>query len=229
MKAIILAAGEGVRMRPLTLDKPKPMIEVLGKPLLQYIFESLPNEIDEVLLVVGYKREQIEQYFGNNYLGRKITYLLQEKKLGTAHALALTKNYLVPDERFLLLYADDIYSKESIERCVTHPLCLLAGEVKDPKRFGVLEIDAQGIIIGLEEKPEKPKSNLVAPGVYVLNTHIFDYVAPLEPNGEYYLTTMLTQMIKDYPIHTEKTDKWISFAFPEDIQKAERQLQHAPQ
>src|SRR3989344_8985294 len=110
MKAIILAAGEGKRMRPLTLTKPKPMLEVLDKPLLHWIIDSLPEEITEIILVIGYKGDQIKKYFGNSFGGRKITYIEQKEQLGTAHALKLVKPILKNGERFIFMYADDLHS-----------------------------------------------------------------------------------------------------------------------
>src|SRR3989338_4439203 len=117
-KAVILAAGEGVRRRPLTNDKPKPMVVVLGRPLLHHILETLPDEIGEVILVVGYKGGQIKKYFGENFGRFKITYIHQPKKLGTAHGLWLCKDLLPEDERFLMLYADDMQAKEDIKNCL---------------------------------------------------------------------------------------------------------------
>ncbi|MEK7555013.1 MAG: sugar phosphate nucleotidyltransferase, partial [Patescibacteria group bacterium] len=87
MKCIILAAGEGKRLRPLTIDKPKPMVEVLGRPLLHHIIDSLPKEITELVLVVGYKAEAIQKYFGYKFEVLKVTYIRQNRPEGTAHAL----------------------------------------------------------------------------------------------------------------------------------------------
>jgi UDP-N-acetylglucosamine diphosphorylase / glucose-1-phosphate thymidylyltransferase / UDP-N-acetylgalactosamine diphosphorylase / glucosamine-1-phosphate N-acetyltransferase / galactosamine-1-phosphate N-acetyltransferase len=229
MKALILAAGEGKRMLPLTKEVPKPMITILGKPLLQYILESLPDEVSSIFLVVGYKRQMIQDYFGDSWNGKSITYLIQNKSTGTADALALCRLHLSDNERFLLMYADDIYDKESIVHCLQHPLSLLVAEVEDPRRYGVIEIDKQGIVTDLVEKPEHPKSNLIAPGVYVLDTHIFDYKPTKSSNGEYYLTTMLSQMIKDHPVHSAEVNFWLSFAYPEDIKSAEDVLKERAQ
>lgn len=220
MKALILAAGEGKRMMPFTKDLPKPMLPVLGKPLLEYIFESLPDEVDIIILVVGYKREVIEEYFGNHFGNKKIIYVVQNGVSGTADALKLCQPFLEHDERFLLMYADDLYNKESITRCLKYPLSLLVAEVEDPRRYGVVELRNDGTVLDIEEKPENPKSNLVAPGVYVLSTKIFEY-KPTQTKGEYYLTTMLTQMLKDHIVFAEKASFWATIAYPEDIKKAE--------
>jgi NDP-sugar pyrophosphorylase family protein len=94
MKAILLAAGEGKRMRPLTLETPKPMIDVLGKPLLHHLIDGLPSEITVLIIVIGYKGEQIRAYFGESFEGRKVSYVIQEKQIGNAQALELCQPLL---------------------------------------------------------------------------------------------------------------------------------------
>lgn len=221
MKAIILAAGEGKRMRPLTLETPKPMIEVLGRPLLHHIIDSLPAEITELVLVIGYRGEQIQKYFGAKFEGRPVTYVVQEKALGTGHALHLCKHLIKPGEKFLFMFADDLHSPTALEKLVHGGLGVLAQEHLDPKPFGVLEVDASGRIIGIEEKPKQPKSNLVAVGVYVFDNTFFDYPMPLSARGEYEYIEPFQAMIKKLPVLIEKTDFWHPIGHPHDIVSAE--------
>ncbi|MDO8522960.1 MAG: nucleotidyltransferase family protein [bacterium] len=220
MKAVILAAGEGLRMRPLTVSRPKPMIEILGRPLLHHIFDALPDEIDEVIMVVGYLEDQIRNYFSESFGGKKITYVHQPKKLGTAHALWLVRRFL-HDERFLMLYADDLQSKEDIKKCLAHPLSIMVKEVEDPRKFGVITADDNGKVLDLIEKPIVPPSNLASTGVKVLDSKIFNYPAKQHPNGEYYITDSLSQMVRDYEMFAVKADFWLPIGYPEDIKKAE--------
>ncbi len=117
MKCVILAAGEGVRMRPLTLVTPKPMIRVLGKPILEHIINDLPEKIDHIIIVVGYLGDQVIGYFGDRCARGKIDYVFQAEKKGTFHALSLCKD-LLNDEKFLMLYADDLHGRENLEKCV---------------------------------------------------------------------------------------------------------------
>lgn len=223
MKAVILAAGIGSRMMPLTKDQPKPMVRLCGKPILEHILNSLPNEIDEILIVVGYKKESIQNYFGSSFRSIKITYVVQESPAGTADALLLCRPFFTEDERFLVLNADDIYDKESLERCLVHPRALLVSEVVDPRAFGVVEL-RDGVVTKLVEKPEHPASNFVAPGAYVLDTHLFEYEPIPAKNGERFFTTMLSQMLKDYPVHAQTVGVWINCTSPADIEKAEKML-----
>lgn len=224
MKAVILAGGEGIRMRPLTIDKPKPMVEVLGRPLLHHILDVLPDEIDEIILVVGYLAEKIKNYFGERFDRFRITYVYQPEKLGTAHALWLCRNLLDDDERFLMLYADDLQSKEDIKKCLQYPLSILVKEIEDPRRFGVIITDEQDQVLDLVEKPEFPISNLASTGVKVLDKRIFNYPARKHENGEYYITDSLARLCKDHKIMAVRASFWLPIGYPEDIKKAEELL-----
>lgn len=223
MKAVLLAAGEGVRMRPLTNTKPKPMLEVLGRPLLHHILDFLPDKIDEVILVVGYMANQIKSYVGESFGRFSIHYVEQKEKLGTGHALHLCRD-LLGENRFLMLYADDLQSKEDLTRCLNHPLSLLVKEVEDPRRFGVVFIDAQGKVLEIVEKPENPSSNLVSTGAQVLDSRVFNYPLVQHPNGEYYVTDLLAQLAKEHAIKAVKADFWLPIGYPEDLKKAEEAL-----
>ena len=223
MKAVILAAGEGVRMRPLTNNCPKPMIKILGKPLLHHIIEALPDEVNELILVVGYLGDQIEKYFGKQFGRFKIKYVRQKEKLGTGHALHLCKKFL-GREKFLMLYADDLQSKTDLTDLLKHPLALLVRRVKDPRRFGVVTADKKGRILEIVEKPEHPVSNLASTGVKVLDSRIFKYPLVQHPNGEYYITYPLAQLAKEHEMMAVKASFWLPIGYPEDIKKAEKVL-----
>lgn len=228
MKAVIFAAGEGKRLHPLTLDKPKPLVEVLGKPLIQHIWEVLPSVIDEVIVVIGYKSEMMRDFLGNEFMGRKITYVEQLEPLGTAHALKLCKPYLENEEKFLLMYPDDIHDKVGVAKCVEYDASILVSFVDDPRRFGVVVPNEDGTIKNIEEKPEHPKSNLAATGVYVLNPNIFKYDAMHTKNGEYYITDMIEGYIHDNPVQIVESAFWIPIAYPHDITRAEEILAGLP-
>lgn len=211
-------------MRPLTNTTPKPMLCVAGKPILHHIWESLPDSVDRVILVVGYLRDHIRSYFGSEFLGKKITYIEQKEKRGTAHALNLCRSHLKPDEKFLLMYADDLHDKQSIEKCSQSEQGLLVYNVKHPKRFGIVTTNSLGHITDIEEKPEKPKSAMAAVGVYILDNRIFKYAPDRDQNGEYFLTTMIQKMIKDHPVAAHETAFWHPIGYPEDLKAAEKIL-----
>lgn len=211
-------------MRPLTLVKPKAMIEVLGKPLLEYLIEGLPSEITELVLVIGYKGEIIRKHFGDRFGRFPVTYVVQEKPLGTAHALHLCKHLIAQGEKFLFILADDLHSPAAIERLVKHQNGMLVQEHPEPRKFGVIEVDHQNRTIGIEEKPEHPKTNLVAVGVYVFDSSFFDYKIEPSARGELEYVDVVTQMIKKQDVFIEKTDFWHPVGYPHDIDAAEELL-----
>lgn len=224
MKAVILAAGEGKRLRPLTFGKPKQLIEALGKPLIQYIWEALPDAVDEVVIVIGYRGQMIREFLGDEYMGKRVTYIEQPEPLGTAYALKLCRSHLEHEGRFFLIYGDDIQVRSSFEKCLAHDSALLASPVEDPRRFGVVVVDENGVISDIEEKPENPKTNLAVAGAYLLTPQIFDYDTEQLLNGEYYLTDMIAAYIKDRPVQMVESDLWIPIGFPDDITRAEQLL-----
>lgn len=210
-------------MHPLTNTVPKPMLKIGKKPLLHYIFDALPEEINEVILVIGYLGDQIEKYFGNKFGKLKIKYIRQKTQLGTGHALHLCKKFLGKG-RFLMLYADDLQSKNDLKKLLQYPLSLLVKEVSDPRKFGVVTADKKGKILEVVEKPENPSSNLASTGVKVLDSRIFKYPLVQHPNGEYYITYPLAQLAKDHQIIAVKADFWLPIGYPEDLKKAEKFL-----
>ena len=136
MQCVILAAGKGTRLRPLTENTPKPLVEVAGKPLLDHIIEALPTAVDELIIVTGYLGDKIKAYYGTEYLGRKITYVHQEEQKGTAPALWLCKDLL--KGRFLFMFADDIHGANDIARVTSYSRALLTMPTKTPERFGIV-------------------------------------------------------------------------------------------
>ena len=223
MKALVLAAGDGKRLRPLTEDRPKPMIFLNGKPLLEYILNELPDAITDLIIIVGYKGEKIREYFGTEWKGKSITYIEQKERLGTAHAVHMAKEYLL-QEKFFLLNADDIGDKESFEKGLQYDYCLFVNEHEDPTRFGVVELNEDGTLKKITEKPAQPATNLVSTGTMVLSPGIFDIPLVRHPNGEHYIVDSLSGIQKLQPIQVIRQKSWITVTFPEDIEKTEALL-----
>lgn len=213
-------------MMPLTADKPKPLIEVLGKPILGHLIESLPDAVDEVVVVVGYLGEMIKDYLGESFAGRKIHYVEQKELSGHIPALRLARKYLDPGERFLILGGDDIRGKDDLQRLVEHPLSIGVYEVEHPERFGIVVPSGKGTVADIEEKPEHPKSNLAATLAYVLDDSLFSYEPVTHRDGEYYLPPVVAQMARDKDIFIERETSWIPLGYPEDIEKAEAILKN---
>lgn len=213
-------------MRPLTLTKPKPLIEVAGKPLIYHLISKLPKAVDELAIVVGYLGDQIKNYCGGNFLGRKVNYVEQENPRGTYHAISLCHPHVHggKDQRFFVFYADDLLDPETINEMTKHERAVVVQEVADPRRFGVIKTHKDGSVAEIVEKPEKPESNLALANGLLLDQKIFQYPPPNTVKGEYYLSTAIAEMAKRHKLMTVRASFWFPIATPEDIGKAEGAL-----
>jgi len=235
MKAVILTAGEGTRMRPLTLTRPKTMLPVGGKPILQYNVEALRDAgINEILLVVGYKEEIVRNHFEDGEkLGVKISYIKQEERLGTAHAIGFAREFAPED--FIVLNGDIIIDPQLLQELIdryheteAHSMMVLT-EVDDPSSFGVVELSGDRVV-GIVEKPKpgEAPSNLINTGIYVFDKNIFSSIdqTPQSPRGEYEITDSLEiQIAEGKTIIGLKSDKkWIDVGRPWELLEINAQL-----
>ncbi|MEL7670008.1 bifunctional sugar-1-phosphate nucleotidylyltransferase/acetyltransferase [Methanobacterium sp.] len=228
MKGVLLTAGEGTRMRPLTLTRPKTMLQVGGKPILQYNLEALRDAgIKDIIMVVGYKKEAIEDYFedGSSF-GVNIDYITQEKRLGTAHAINSACDMI--NDEFIVLNGDIIVDPELIVDLIAKyeseeaSSILMLTEVEDPSSFGVVEIE-NDIIKNIIEKPapgEAP-SNLINAGIYLFDKTIFDAIDRTEKSerGEYEITDSLKIQMSENKIvrGLKSNNKWIDVGRPWEL------------
>ena len=213
-QAVILAAGEGQRLRPFTVNRPKVMLSVAGKPILQYAIEALAQSgIRDIVLVVGYRKEQVLDYMGSGeQFGVNLTYITQAKQLGTAHALALVKE-AIKDE-FLALPGDNLIEADTIAQfAAIKPSALLVKRVDNPLRYGVVTLE-RNVVKEIVEKPAAARSNVVSTGIYALTTDIFDFIEP-----ELDLPDVLNKMIaQGNRIRAMETDgTWLDVIHPWDI------------
>lgn len=223
MQCVIICAGKGTRMRPLTETTPKPLIPVCGKPILEHIIDALPAEIDELILVVGYLKEQIMDLCGESYKGRKVSYVVQDNFAGgTGDALLKAKELITG--KFLFMYADDIHGKTALAEVVTKEHGMLGQRSATPERFGVLEQNEDGTLAQIVEKPEHPTSDLVNIGGFVLDPSIFSYTVPVSQSGELYVTDMLNDYAKEHKVEVVEQTLWLPIGYPEQIAEAEAVL-----
>lgn len=207
-------------MGELTNDIPKPLLKISGRPIVEYTLLNLPEEISEIIFVVGYKGEMVKEYFGEKFNGKKISYVEQKELDGTAGAVWAAKDLL--RDKFLVLMGDDLYHREDLKKIVRHELAILTKEVGDPSRFGVVEIDANGNLSQVVERPQNPRSNLVNTGAYVLSQEFFEYArVPVYGGAEFGLPQTLAQMADKHEIKVERAEFWHPNTRGEDLEAAE--------
>ncbi len=222
MQAVILAAGLGIRMGELTKDTPKPLLKINNETLLEHNLQALPDEVNEVILVVGYLGDKIRALIGNDFAEKKIVYVKQAELKGTAHALFQCKDFL--EDRFLVIHGDDLYSKKDLEELVKHPSAVLVWEMKNDEfnqdRQGLVKTNEKGEVINIVERQPARAGGLVNTGAYVLNKKLFDYplVAAGQPANEYGLPQTFLQMVKDGErFSVVKATSWHKVAGPQDL------------
>lgn len=223
MQVVILAAGEGTRMRPLTYKTPKPLLLVAGKPLLDHVFSALPEEIDEAIIVVRYLGDQIKKHCRAEFYGRRIQYV-NGLLPGSALDFLATRPFIRGD-RFLYINGDELPNKQDVAACLSYPLSDLCWEMSDPWNHGVAMLKDDGTIKEIVEKPEHPTSNLISNGVMVLSPQIFDYQPEKNAKGEYYFTSLLSQFVQDYSVVAVRSDSAFGgISTPADLERAENFL-----
>jgi len=214
MQCVILAAGQGVRLRPLTENCPKPLVKVLGVPLLDHIVAALPSVVDSLVIVVGYRAEQIRTHCGAKYFGRPVTYVRQTEQNGTIPALWLCSNVL--RGRSLYMFGDNIHGSADLAKVTTRKRALLTHPTTTPEQFGMIATHSDGTLACIVEKPQSnAPSNLAATGVYVFDDQIFNYA----PTAD-----VISQYAKQYPITVIKQEQWFPVGYPKDITDAEAWL-----
>lgn len=227
MKAVILAAGEGRRMHPLTRTRPKVMLPIANRPIVEHLLIEMKNAgISEFIFVVGYHGETIREHFGN---GRNwdvsIDYIAQRKQLGTAHALKQVESFA--GNRFLLANGDVLLTAEDITKVLAKDgTALSLIESKDTRDLGVVEVTGDRVV-GIHEKVAKPPSNLVNAGVYLMTSEIFSAIDKTgkSPRGEYELTDSLQLMLSGgCALSWVRIDRWLDVSYPWDLLTANETL-----
>ena len=226
VKAIVLAAGEGTRLRPFTLTQPKAMVPVANRPILEYVIDSLAGcGVTDISLVVGYKKEKVMNYFeGGKKFGVKINYVEQPQQLGTAHAIKLAEDSI--EESFLVLNGDNLTSPQAIEEVMSNAsgdVTLLLTVKENVKGYGVVTTEGNRVT-QIIEKPGTDISHYINTGIYVFTPAAFNEIpyTKISPRGEYEITDTIQRMIeKQYDVtgvHT--TSMWIDASYPWDLLNA---------
>jgi glucose-1-phosphate thymidylyltransferase len=216
MKGIVLAGGTATRLFPLTIVTNKHLLPIYDRPMLYYPIETLAGMgIREVLVVVGGKSvgDVVELLADGSHFGLDLTYRYQRGALGIAHAIGLARSF-VGDDAFCCVLGDNILRGPQLADVAAEfedgpwDAGTLLHRVPDPERFGVAELDADGRVIGFEEKPEHPKSDLIPIGVYFLRPDAFAVIDHLAPSGrgEFEITDVLNHYIPSGRLYTRVYD-----------------------
>ncbi len=225
MQFVLLCAGKSTRTWPLTVNKPKPLLKVAGKTILEHNLEQIKQatgkELEEIILVVGFEKAQLIEHTKKvaEKLKLKISFIEQNNPQGTGQALHLCEKKL--KDKFIVMNGDDFYSAKDLKNCVKKEFCVLAAERQDAEKFGVIEAE-KNLLKGFVEKPLNPKSKLVGTGLYVLNKKIFKHKLQLSERKEFELVDYLKFLVTEKEkVFVEKVlDYWFPIAYPWDLLKA---------
>lgn len=220
MQAVILCAGKGTRMGDLTQEIPKPLLTIHGKSLLEYKLRSLPDVINEIILIIGYKGEKIRETLGNSFRGIPITYIEDKTLTGTAHALWNAKEIL--QGRFLVMMGDDIYDKTTLKACTQYDFSIACKVAERNESGSRVTFNNTGTVENFVThdtyKASHEDGGLVFTGLYSLTTDIFKYSpVKLKTKEEWGLPQTLLSTAKDHTIVVVQTNFWKSITEPKDL------------
>ncbi|MBX0324034.1 NTP transferase domain-containing protein [Halomicroarcula sp. F13] len=227
--AVVLAAGEGTRLRPLTRNRPKPMLPAGNRPILAHVFDALVEAgVERLLTVVGYKRDRVQDHFGPTYRGVPITYVTQHKQLGSGHALLQAQSAV--DGPTLVLNGDRLIDAGTVEAVAdtfstTGDPSLAVVERQDTRRYGAVEV-RDGVISDLVEKPREGDYRLINGGVYAFSAAIFDAIEETSrEEGELALTDTLANLIESNRVRGVEVDgMWVDATYPWDLLTVAREV-----
>jgi bifunctional UDP-N-acetylglucosamine pyrophosphorylase/glucosamine-1-phosphate N-acetyltransferase len=226
MQTVVLAAGAGTRMRPLTDRRPKPMLPVADEPLAAHVVRAVAEAgASRVVLVVGYEADAVRTYFGDEYAGLPIDYARQSERRGTADAVRAAKSRLT-ESPFAVVNGDALYDVPSLSALFDAGPAVGSYRAADPTQYGVLEIDGEGPgdrprVSGVVEKPASPPSNLVNAGAYVFPGTALDWLDVDESDrGEYELTDTLTRACRSVDVTAVPFERWLDVGRPWELLEA---------
>ena len=235
MKIILPVAGKGTRLRPHTLNKPKSLVRVAGKTVLEHVIANVAKlSVDEYVFITDENGDVIEQFVKDRFPNLPATYITQEDRLGPAHAVWLAKNRIQPGDSVLVVFNDTLFVTDltKIPRiCEGLDGLIYSKEVEDYKRFGV-NVMKDGLIVDMVEKPDHPISKLAQVGLYFLKdgARFMQYLGTaidrkLTVKGEYYLPEVFKLMLQDgIRFGAPEIDEWLDCGKPETLLSTNRFL-----
>jgi len=224
MKCVILAAGEGKRMHPLTYTRPKVMLPIANKPILELnLLNAIKAGLKQFIFVVGYKSEMVRNYFENGKKWNiKIEYVNQGSALGTAHAIGIVEKFT---DDFVVLSGDTIFEQKDIKKIVEKKNSMGIIKVENPKEYGVVEIK-KGKVNKILEKMETPISNVINAGIYHFDKKIFDFIKRTSRSlrGEYEITDSINMMTNKIDIEGVLLNEWRDVVYPWHLLDANEEI-----
>lgn len=226
MKAVIMAAGKGTRMIPLTNKVPKVLVEINKKPFIYYVLKNLREAgFDDIAIIVGYKKEKFPKFLEK--YGFKAALIEQEEQKGTGHAVKSAKDF-AGNSNFVVLGGDNLWSVNDLKAMKQDDNeCYIAGiKVENPQKYGVL-VEKNGKLVRIHEKPEKYVGDLINTGLYKFTPEIFEALEQikLSQRGEYELTDAITILAEKGKVNVvQLKDYWLDLGSIEDIEKVEKFL-----
>jgi bifunctional UDP-N-acetylglucosamine pyrophosphorylase/glucosamine-1-phosphate N-acetyltransferase len=219
MQAVVLAAGQGTRMRPLTETVPKPMLPVADRPLAAHTVDAAVDAgATELVFVVGYEADAVRGYFGERYRGVPVAYAVQEEQLGTAHAVAAAREHL--DGPFVVLNGDNLYDPDGLASLFESTPAVAGYRVADPTNYGVLSTDSSRIT-GIVEKPDDPPSDLANAGAYAFPAEAADWLdVGQSERGEHEITDVLARVVDAFGTTSVELDRWMDVGRPWELLEA---------
>ena len=235
MKVILPVAGKGTRLRPHTFTKPKSLVRVAGKTVLQHVIDGLAKvDVEEYIIITDKNGNIIKQFVDEHYPNIKVTYVTQTELLGPAHAVSLASPRILEGDDVLVVFNDTLFVTDLTR---IHILCrdldglIYSKEVEDYKRFGV-NVMKDGVIVDMVEKPDQPVSKLAQVGLYYMKNgrQFMDYISKaiqsdLRTKGEFYLPEVFKLMIKDgLKLGAPEIEEWLDCGKPETLLETNRYL-----
>ncbi len=231
MKVVIPMAGYGKRLRPLTHTRPKPLVNVAGQPMLKHLLDALDGlEIEEYIFIVGYLGDQIEEYIRSNF-DFKASFVVQEELIGQAHAIYLAREYI--DGEVIVLFSDTLFQADltTINKTDADALAFVK-EVEDPRRFGVVSLNEDGVVTKFVEKPDSMENRNVVIGLYYLRDGKA-MIRAIETQmdrkqmtkGEFFIADAFQIMIDEgFRFKTENVSVWLDCGTPVTVRETSRWL-----
>jgi UDP-N-acetylglucosamine diphosphorylase/glucosamine-1-phosphate N-acetyltransferase len=224
MKCVILAAGEGKRMHPLTYTRPKVMLPIAGKPILEWnLINAIHAGLKDFLFIISYKSEMVRDYFQDGKKWNvKISYINQGKPLGTAHAISMVESFA---DDFVVLCGDTIFGAVDIKSIMKPGLQIGVTTTDTPSHYGVVDLDGAAVR-AIHEKEPNPISNIINAGIYHFDKTIFTAIKATKTSsrGEFEITDSMNILTQATPLHAVTLMEWRDVVYPWHLLDANKEL-----